>query len=128
MNMHDIFMYSVLSGAAYADNVNQSLSEQLASTTLSNQFSTDPNSSAKYLIKDFSTTSAPNNSGFAATVVQDKATNQVTIAFRGTEPSLSDYSTDALAIASGVAAGQIVDMYNYVNGLRYVGDVTQYCQ
>lgn len=123
MNATDMFMYSVLSGVAYADNVNQSLSEQLASTTLSNQFSTDPNSSARYLIKDFSTSSSTNYSGFAATVVQDKVTNQVTIAFRGTQEG-SDLWTDAIGATTGVAENQIVDMYNYVSSLR-TGDVVQ---
>lgn len=104
---------SILSGASYGDkddgvDLTNSAAAVLNSTALSSAFMN------KYTVLDISTTSSPTDTGFAAMVAKDINTGKVTIAFRGTEPSLSDYSTDALAIASGVAAGQIVDMYNYL--------------
>jgi len=72
-----------------------------------------------YSFLNFSTTSSPSSSGFAAAVVRDKTTNQVTIAFRGTEPSDPlDIAADADIGLSGCARAQIVDMYNYVARLR----------
>jgi hypothetical protein len=109
ISINSMYWNSILSGAAYALNKSDDeLERVLKSQELAKQFN------GKYEILNISTDSAPTDTGFAAMVVKDKITGKVTIAFRGTERSLSDYASDALAITSGVAAGQIVDMYNYL--------------
>lgn len=108
-----IYWDSVLSHAAYGDeNPPLSLTASAAAALEANALSTA--FTGKFNVLDISTTSSPNYSGFAATVVQEKATNQVTIAFRGTEKSLLDWTSDAIGVTTGVAGNQIVDMYNYL--------------
>jgi hypothetical protein len=104
---------SILCMASYGDKIDnlnntQSAASALGASSLISVFTN------KYTVLDISTISAPTDTGFAAMVVKDNNTGKVTIAFRGTERNLSDYASDALAIACGVAAGQIVDMYNYL--------------
>jgi hypothetical protein len=134
MSISDIYLYSLLSGVAYADGtIENSISSQLKSTNLSRQFTGDASNiydantgDYRFLVADYSTTSAPNLSGFAAAVVQDRATNQVTIAFRGTEDGWiqPDYGADLQIMVLGTAQKQIVDMYNYVSRITArTGDV-----
>lgn len=138
MNLSNIYLNSLFSGVAYANKTgDHTITSELNSQTILKQFTDNPDTvyedrvtdENRFLVSDFSTTSAPNTSGFAAVVVQDRATNQVTIAFRGTEPRDGlDRSADADILVSGCARAQIVDMYNYVARLRAaVGEtVAQY--
>jgi hypothetical protein len=113
-----IYWDSVLSHAAYGDeNPPLSLTASAAAALESNALSTA--FTAKYNVLDISTTSSPNYSGFAAMVAKDKTTGAYTIAFRGTEPlDGGDLAADTDILTNGVAMRQIVNMYNYVNGLR----------
>jgi hypothetical protein len=125
MDINAALTFSIFSDVAYFGTLaDPTIADRLNASTFSNQFTDistdayDPSTGAsRYYVRDSSTVSTPNSSGFAAVTILDRATGQTTIAFRGTEITSTynpDYGADLQIGVLGTAQYQIIDMYNYL--------------
>lgn len=128
--IQDYFLNAQLALAAYSDfsagydvgSVKAALTDTGPFGLLSSDFTT---TSAENFVNQFAVldqytdTMWPIGSGFSATVLQDKQTNQIYLAIRGTEPlTPADISADLNLATGSLAMYQLVAAVNYMLRLQ----------